>query len=94
MIGGSLLSVEPAPSSGTQINRVRLLRNIITDYDNETFDTGRALVVAVILAMCFLAGWDVVVHGAAFIPQEFGTGAGALLVGLGAYLFGDGKSRP
>jgi hypothetical protein len=72
----------------------RFLRHISTDYDNNTFDTGRSLVILVILSMVFMNVWDVVVHKAAFNAQSFGAGAGALLIGLGAYLFGDNSKRP
>ena len=69
-------------------------KHVTTDYDNETFDTGRALVVVIIVSMIFLTGWDVIVHAAKFDAQSFGTGTAALLVGLGAYLFGDNSKRP
>lgn len=78
---------------GDEENKGKFFKHISTDYDNQTFDTGRALVVIVVISMVLMQAWDVVIHKAAFHPQEFGAGVGALLVGLGAYLFGDSK-RP
>ena len=60
-------------------------KHLVTDYDNRTFDTGRSLVVIVILNMYVFQGWDLIVHGSSFNPQSFGTGA---------YLFGDNAKRP
>lgn len=69
-------------------------KHLVTDYDNRTFDTGRSLVVIVILNMCVFQGWDLIVHGSSFNPQSFGTGVAAIIGGLGAYLFGDNAKRP
>lgn len=66
-------------------------KNLMTDIDNETFDIGRAVVFFVVLSMVFMQGWDVIAHTAKFDPQAFGTGVSALLIGLGAYIFGDKK---
>ena len=68
-------------------------KHISTDRDNETFDTGRSLVIVVILSMIFMESWDVIWHGTKFDPQSFGTGVAAILVGLGAYVFGDTKNQ-
>lgn len=73
---------------------VGVWKSVSTDYDNHTFDTGRFLVVLVVIAMIFLQGWDVIAHAAKFDAQSFGTGIGALLLGLGAYIFGDNTKRP
>lgn len=63
----------------------------VTDFDNETFDTGRILVVIAVIAMIFFVGYDLIVHKATFDSQSFGIGVGTLLGGLGAYVFGDRK---
>ena len=73
---------------------MKILTNLITDYDNKTFDTGRSLVCVVVLAMVFFQGWDLIVNDAKFDASSFGTGVAALLVGLGAYIFGDNTKRP
>ena len=69
-------------------------KHISTDYDNKTFDTGRSLVICVVLSMIFMEGWDVIMHTAKFDSQAFGTGVAAILAGLGAYIFGDNTKRP
>lgn len=70
------------------------LTDHVTDWDNQTFDTGRSLAVFVVLAGVALVTYDVVVHDAAFDMQAYGVGIAGILTGLAAYLFGDGKSRP
>lgn len=70
------------------------IKHIMTDYDNVTFDTGRVAVMLVVLAMLFFEGWEVIVHASKFDAQSFGTGISALLIGLGAYIFGDAAKRP
>jgi hypothetical protein len=72
----------------------KFLKHISTDYDNQTFDVGRCLVILIILTMIGLEVFDVVFHAHAFDVQAFGTGTSAILIGLGMYLFGDGKAKP
>ena len=72
----------------------KLLKHLSTDYDNETFDIGRVMVLFVVASMVFFEGWDVIMHSAKFDAQSFGTGVAALLVGLGAYIFGDKSKNP
>lgn len=72
----------------------KILKQMSTDYDNETFDSGRIMVLFVVVAMTFFQGWDVIAHSAKFDAQSFGTGVAALLVGLGAYIFGDTSKNP
>ena len=69
------------------------LKDIITDYDNETYDTGRTLAVAVVLAMVAMQGWAVWKSGA-FDPAAFGTGVAAVIAALGVAIFGDNAKRP
>lgn len=69
-------------------------KHISTDYDNQTFDTGRVIGIVVILSMIFLQTWDIVAHAAKFDPQSYGGGVAAILAGLGAYIFGDNSKRP
>ena len=69
-------------------------KHISTDYDNQTFDTGRVIGIVVILSMIFMQLWDVIDHSAKFDPQGYGAGVAAILAGLGAYLFGDNAKRP
>lgn len=69
-------------------------KHLSTDYDNQTFDTGRVLVLVVILSMIVLQGWDVIAHATKFDPQSYGAGVAAVLAGLGAYIFGDNTKRP
>jgi hypothetical protein len=73
------------------MNKGHFLKHLMTDTDNETFDIGRAVVFFVVASMVFMQGWDVVVHATKFDAQAFGTGVSALLIGLGAYIFGDKK---
>jgi len=69
-------------------------KHLATDYDNQTFDTGRVIVIAVIISMITMQGWDVIAHAAKFDPQGYGAGVAAVLAGLGAYIFGDNTKRP
>lgn len=69
-------------------------KHLSTDYDNKTFDTGRVIVITVILSMIVMEGWDVILHARQFDPQAYGAGVAAILAGLGAYIFGDNSKRP
>lgn len=73
------------------MHKGHFFKYLLTDNDNETFDIGRAVVFFVVISMVFMQGWDVVVHATKFDPQAFGAGVSALLIGLGAYIFGDKK---
>ena len=76
------------------MQKTNFWKHLSTDYDNKTFDTGRVLVIGVVLSMVFMEGWDVIVHAAKFDSQGYGTGVAAILAGLGAYIFGDNTKRP
>ncbi len=68
-------------------------RTALTDRNGD-FDTGRILTPVVVVGMLLLATTDVVLNHAHFDAQSFGTGIGAVLVGLAAYLWGDSKPTP
>lgn len=70
----------------------KALKQILTSYDNETYDTGRVLAFLYFLSTIVFTGW-IVFHGGAFNPQEYLVGGGGFLAGLGLYLFGD-KEKP
>lgn len=69
------------------------LKDLITDYDGATLETGRVAAVAGILTFIGLSIWVVVMQGKDFDMLAFGGGFGALVGGLGVYLMGD-KSKP
>jgi len=71
-----------------------LTKNILTDYDNSTYDTGRVVAVAYFLSAIIFMGVAVVIHGQLFDPQSYLVGGGGFLTGLGVYLFGDNHKRP
>lgn len=70
----------------------KLLKQVLTTYDNETFDTGRVLAFLYFISTIVFQAW-VVFHGGTFDPQEYLVGGGGFLAGLGIYLFGD-KDKP
>jgi hypothetical protein len=69
------------------------LKDLITDYDGETLETGRVAAIVGIAAFIVLAAWGVIAQGKDFDMQAFGIGFGSLVGGLGVYLMGD-KSKP
>jgi hypothetical protein len=72
--------------------RLKMLRQMLTSYDNKTYDTGRILATVYFLSTIIFTAW-VVFHGGPFDPQGYLVGGGAFLGGLGVYLFGD-KEEP
>jgi hypothetical protein len=70
----------------------RGLRQILTSYDNATFDTGRTLATIYFSSAVVFTAWAVF-HGQPFDPQGYLVGGGGFLAGLGVYLFGD-KEEP
>lgn len=68
-------------------------RSILTDREGN-FDTGRILVAVVVIGMIAVSGYDVIVNGREFKAGDFGYGVGAVLVGFGAYLWGDTRRPP
>lgn len=75
-----------------QLRKNSLLMNILTSYDNQTFDTGRVLAFLYFLSTIVFQAW-IVFHGGPFSPQDYLAGGGAFMAGLGIYLFGD-KEKP
>ena len=69
------------------------LKDLITDYDGETLETGRVAAIVGIVAFIVLAAWGVIAQGKDLDMQAFGIGFGSLVGGLGVYLMGD-KSKP
>ena len=63
-----------------------MLKQLFTGADNQTQDLGRWLAALTGVSGIFFQGYVVIVHQAAFSMQEFGVGAGALAVGVGAML--------
>jgi hypothetical protein len=68
------------------------LKQILTSYDNQTFDTGRVLAFAYFISTIVFQAWAVF-HGLPFDPQAYLLGGGGFLGGLGVYLMGD-KEKP
>lgn len=71
----------------------KLIRDILTDYDGTTYDTGRVLGVTVIAVM-LLCEAAAVYRSGAFDVQAFGTGMAAVLAALGVAIAGDNHKRP
>lgn len=72
---------------------MRFLREILTDYDNQTYDTGRCIAVFLVASMTAFEG-VAVWNGKSFDPQAFGLGMAAILGALGAAVAGDNHKRP
>jgi hypothetical protein len=70
-----------------------LVKDILTDYDGSTYDTGRVLAVFVVVSMTGLQAWSVV-KGGAFDPMAYGGGVAAVIACLGVAIFGDNAKRP
>lgn len=68
---------------------MKWLHDLLTDREGLA-DTGRVLAPVVVGTMCYMA----VSHPETYNPQTFGTGIGAVLVGLAGYLFGDSRRPP
>lgn len=73
---------------------MKLLRDILTDYDGKTYDTGRTLAVFVVVSLTIMQGWSVVVIGLPFDPMSYGGGVAAVIACLGVAIFGDNAKRP
>lgn len=73
--------------------RSKILRHCLTDFDNETYDTGRVLAFGYFLSAMLYSGWDLIILHNAFNVQQYLLGGGTFLTGLGFYLFGDGKAK-
>ena len=67
------------------------LARVLADSDNIP-DEARLGALLLVLAYIFLAVWDLVALHHAFVPWSFGTGAGALVTGIGGWMYGRGKN--
>lgn len=72
---------------------MKLLREILTDYDSKTYDTGRSVAVFLILALSVLQAISTYRTGV-FDAMAFGGGAAAILGALGLAIAGDNHKRP
>ena len=63
----------------------RLLIELLTERDNDTFDIGRVLAALTIVVFLGLSVYTTVNTGK-FDAQEFGIGAGSVFAGLGGYI--------
>jgi O-antigen ligase len=65
---------------------LKLLKDLITGFDNETADIAPITAACISLTYVGLAIYDVVWHGKAFDMQAFGIGAGAVIGAVGVAL--------
>jgi hypothetical protein len=72
---------------------VKLLRDILTDYDSRTYDTGRVLAVFCVLSLTLMQAWAVY-KGGTFDAMAYGGGVAAVVASLGVAIFGDNAKRP
>ena len=72
---------------------MKFAKDILTDYDNKTYDTGRSLAVFVVTSMTIMQGWAVF-KGGTFDPGAYGAGVAAVIAALGVAIFGDNAKRP
>ena len=72
---------------------MKLFRDILTDYDGQTYDTGRCLAVGIIVSMTAFEAFSVW-NGKIFDAQGYGAGVAAVLAALGCAIFGDNHKRP
>jgi hypothetical protein len=72
---------------------MKLLRDILTDYDSQTYDTGRVLAVFCVLSLTAMQGWAVL-KGGTFDAMAYGGGVAAIVACLGVAIFGDNAKRP
>ena len=68
------------------------IKDILTDYDNQTYDTGRVLAVFVVASMTAMQGWAVW-KGGSFDAGAYGAGVAAVIGALGIAIFGDNAKR-
>jgi hypothetical protein len=72
---------------------MRFFKDIVTDYDGRTYDTGRTLAVFVVLSMSLMQAWAVY-KGGTFDAGAYGAGIAAVIASLGIAIFGDNAKRP
>lgn len=72
---------------------MRFFRELLTDYDNQTYDTGRSIAVFLVVSMTVMEAF-VIYRGQPFDAGSFGGGMAAVLACLGAAIAGDNHRRP
>ena len=72
---------------------MKFFRQIVTDYDNQTYDTGRSAAVFLIISMTIMEAISIY-QGHEFRAMEFGGGVAAVLGALGLAIAGDNHRRP
>ena len=72
---------------------MKFLRDILTDYDGKTYDTGRTLAVFVVASLTIMQAWAVY-KGGVFDALAYGGGVAAVIACLGAAIAGDNAKRP
>jgi hypothetical protein len=78
----------------------RVVKHTLTDYDNETYDTGRVLAAFSTLFVLLLTTYivwkakEIDLPGGATLLTGLGTALAAILAGCALYLVGDNAKRP
>ena len=62
---------------------VRILKNILTERDNETFELISVLTLLAMTGMVVFAGYDLIHNNARFDPENYGIGVASILGGSG-----------
>lgn len=70
------------------------LKDILTDYDNRTYDTGRSFAAIYLAVAIGLEIYRVVYSAQPFDVKEFLLGGAAFFVGVGIAIAGDNHNRP
>ena len=71
---------------------MKFIKDILTDYDGQSYDTGRSLAVFVVSAMTAMQAWAVW-KGGTFDAGAYGAGVAAVIGALGIAIFGDNAKR-
>ena len=69
-----------------------LIKHILTNEDNVTFDTGRVIAFVYFVSTIILQGYSTFKSGL-FDAQSYLVGGGGFLTGLGGYLFLDKRNN-
>lgn len=72
---------------------MKFIRDVLTDYDGTTYDTGRVLAVFCVLSLTVMQAWAVW-KGGTFDAMAYGGGVAAVVACLGVAIFGDNAKRP
>ncbi len=62
---------------------VQILKNILTERDNETFELISVLTLLAMVGMVGFAGYDLIHNNARFDPEKYGIGVASILGGSG-----------